>query len=162
MPTSGSHLPDFSAADGLSDAIIDWGFGSSPVPTTQVPVTELEPTEQALTAAPGASVTGTQLNATVVYDPGACRLLARAWAELANGYIATATLQPGSCTMELHDEGGLITTVTGRRDPVDDQHVRFSYAQISLQPEVAYMVVIRLQTVSGSLIGPRTFGVPTR
>jgi len=162
VSNSGSHLPDFSAADGLPDAIIDWGFGSSPVPTTPVPVTVLEPTELPLTAEPGGSTVGTRVNATIVYDPGSCRLRGRAWAELDNGYAASATLQPGSCTMEIHDEAGLVTTVTGRTDPVDFQHVVFSYAQISLQAEVAYMVVIRLQTVAGALIGPRTFGIPTR
>jgi len=162
VSNSGSHLPDFSAADGLPDAIIDWGFGLSPVPTTPAPVSVVIPSELALTEEPGASIVGGRVNGTIVYDPGAHQLRARAWAELDNGYVATATLQPGDCTMEIHDEGGLVVTVTGRSDPVDFHHVQFSYAQIALQAENAYMVVIRLSTVSGSSAGPRTFGIPTR
>ena len=159
---SNSHLPDFSAADGLTDAIIDWGFGESPVPTTPVPVSVIDDTDLAVTSVPGGYTSGTRLNATVVHDPGSLRLRARAWAELANGYTATETLQPGDCTMEIHDESGLVATVTGRRDPIDFHHVQFSYAEIVLRAEEAYLVVIQLQTVDGSVIGPRTFGIAVR
>ena len=151
---SGGHLPDFSAADALNDPIVDWGFGSTLIPTTPVPVTVLEPTDPPNTEAPGGTP-GSRVNATVVYDPAAKRLLARAWGETDLGYVATATLQPSACTMEIHDEDGIVTIVSGRDDPVDTYHVRLSFAEVHLKPTVAYFVVIQLETVTGAVLGPR-------
>lgn len=161
MPTNGSHLPDFSAADGLDDPIIDWGFGSTPVPTTPAPVSIVEPSDAPATVDPGPVTVGERVQAVIVYDPSTCVVRARAWAELANGYLATATLQHGSCTLDIHDETGLLGSATGRIDPIDGQHVRFSYGEIILEAKVGYVAVITLETAAGTTIGPRAFDIAT-
>lgn len=162
MPTYGGHIPDFGWGDPSGAAIIDWGFGEGGV-TTLPPSTVPETTTPPVTLPPGPEILGSRIAGGLVYKAGLNWLVGRFWAELPNGFAATAAFQPVECTVEIIKEDGSLLggfAILGRPDPTDLSRVRFIRKTPGLAVGSNYLARVTLVTVSGEVLGPRTIAMP--
>jgi len=161
--TRGNHLPDFLWGDNDPSEVIDWTALTTIIPPTTVPGTTIPPTTEPPVTAPMVGVAGVRVAGGLVYKAGLDWLVGRFWAELADGSLSVAPLQPGTCTLEVFDELGAYVgggIIAGRRDPIDDHHVRFIIKNPGLVPGTNYLARVLLDVVDTSTVGPRTIPMP--
>jgi len=159
----GNHLPDFHWGDDDDSPFIDWAAVDTTGPPTTVPSTTSIPTTEPPSTAPPSGDVGVRVAGGLVYKAGLDWLVGRFWAETVDGHLATMPLQPPQCTLEVWDElgnyvGGAL--VYGRRDPIDDHHVRFIIKAPGLVPGTNYIAKVFLECRDGNEVGPRTIAMP--
>ena len=161
--TRGNHLPDFHWGDGDQSPFIDWAAVDTTVPPTTVPGTTVPPTTEPPITLPMTGAMGVRVVGGLVYKAGLDWLVGRFWAEMEDGQLAIATLQPVECTLEVFDELGNLVggeIALGRRDPIDVFRVRFIIKNPGLVPGTNYIARVILTCVDMMEVGPRTIPMP--